>query len=113
MGTMNEMNSPAFRQLQNEGFLIEGCLKSSIAALRKSSPSDRGPIYVSLFNFSIALERLLKVALILDYHKRNGGGFPRQRALREHGHRIRPLYLLVEKLFAAYGVKVAARRLAG
>jgi hypothetical protein len=103
------MNSPTFRLLQNEGFLMQGCFKSSIPALMKSSYSQRGPLYVSLFNFSIALERLLKVALILHHHLRNAGGFPDKRTLQNYGHKIQPLYVLTERLFGSYGVKVAAR----
>ena len=53
--------------LQNEGHLLHGCIWSALSALKRSNSAERGPLYAALFTYSIGLERLLKVSLILDH----------------------------------------------
>jgi len=53
------MDSEIYLLLQNEGAVIQGCLKSSLTALRTGSSAERGPFYVCFFNYTVGLERLL------------------------------------------------------
>ena len=52
--------------LQNEAFLMQGCFKSSLSELRKAPNAQPSHFYAVFFNFSIGLERLLKILLLLD-----------------------------------------------
>jgi hypothetical protein len=95
------MISPTFLRLQNEGFLMQGCFKSSLTALRKSSGQERAPLYVALFNFSIGLERLLKLLLILDHGVRDAGAIL---AMKQFGHKLGELFRQSQVLLQQYNI---------
>jgi hypothetical protein len=60
------MFTPTFHLLQQECTLLESCIYSGLSALSKAHTSDKGQYYVSFFNLSVGLERLMKLVLILD-----------------------------------------------
>jgi hypothetical protein len=47
--------------LQNEGFLMQGCLKASFSGLLAAPNAQPGPFYAAFFNYAIGLERRLKI----------------------------------------------------
>lgn len=86
---------------------MQGCLKSSLSALRAGSSVERGPFYVAFFNFAIGVERLLKVLLLLDHWQRDRR-FPNNSELKRYGgrsgHDVEMLYASAKVLFARYGL---------
>jgi hypothetical protein len=84
---------------------MQGCLKSAIVALRAGNSAERGPLYVSFFNYSAGLERLLKLTLILDHCVRHKGAMPSFATVRNFGHDVLELYRAAEKLFPLYQVQ--------
>jgi hypothetical protein len=94
--------SSTFLLLQNEGFLMQGCLKSAIVALKADNSAERGPLYVAFFNFSLGLERLLKLVLALNHCAHNNGKMPSRKTLKDFGHDVAELYRTSEKLLASW-----------
>ena len=86
------MFSPTYLLLKNEVSLIQGCLNSALATLFKSSSSERGPLYAGLFNYSVGLERLLKLTLLLDHCIENAGEFPTHAKIKSFGHKLVELH---------------------
>lgn len=87
------MYSRNFLLLQNEGHLLQGCIHSALRALKRSSSAERGPLYAALFNYSIGLERLLKISLILDHCVDHQGAFPTWKQIKDFGHDLGALYM--------------------
>jgi hypothetical protein len=87
---------------------MQGCLKSAIVALQKSVNVEQEPLlYVAFFNFSVGLERLLKLNLILDRCLQQNGSMPTLEKKFCH-HRVADLYEASERLFAEYGIDTPA-----
>jgi len=86
------MYSRTYLLLQNEGHLLQGCLQSALTALKRSSSVERGALYVALFNYSIGLERLLKLSLLLDHCVTNKGAFPTHAQIKSFGHDVGTIY---------------------
>ena len=93
-----------FTLLQNEGFLMQGCFKSSLRGLRQASSAEPGQFYSVFFNYVIGLERLLKIILMLDrWHDKRE--FPDNKQLQDYGHKVDKLYQFVRPLFPKYKVE--------
>ncbi|MEI7939867.1 MAG: hypothetical protein WCK27_24545 [Verrucomicrobiota bacterium] len=92
-----------FILLQNEGFLMQGCLKASLAGILAGTNAQPGPLYAAFFNYAIGMERLLKILLLLDkWHCEHK--FPTNDELRTKGHKLQHLHSDVLPLFQKYGV---------
>ncbi len=92
-----------FTLLQNEGFLMQGCLKAGLSGLLAAPNAQPGPFYAAFFNYAIGLERLLKIILLLDkWHRERK--FPTNDELKAKGHNVGKLYQEVRPLFQQYGV---------
>lgn len=100
------MYSRTYLLLQNEGYLLQGCLQSALAALLKSSSAERGPLYVALFNYSIGLERLLKLSLLLDHCVANKGAFPSYAQIKSFGHDVGTLYKTAKAVSDRYQIEI-------
>jgi hypothetical protein len=100
------MYSRTFLLLLNEGHLLQGCLRSALVSLLKSSSVERGPLYAALFNYSIGLERLLKLSLILEHCIANKGVFPSHGQIKAYGHNVRTLYKAVRKVAERFHVEI-------
>src|SRR4051794_25560085 len=94
---------PTFYLLQNEGFLMQGCFKSSLADLREVKNALPGRFYAAFFNYAIGLERLLKILLLLDKWHRDRQ-FLTDAELRQKGHNVQKLYKDARELFPEYAV---------
>src|SRR5260221_4214404 len=99
---MNFTNS-SFLLLQNEGFLMQNCLKSSLVALRKWRIEDKGAFYGAFFGFTIGLERLLKILILLNSWCRDRK-FLTDSELKVYCHNLEKLYESVSGLFQHYGI---------
>ena len=97
-----------FTLLQNEGYLMQGCFKSSLRELRQSSNAEPGQFYFTFFNYAIGLERLLKIILMLAQWRKERK-FPTDDELKKHGgnsgHNLVKLYESVRPLFPEYKVE--------
>lgn len=100
------MYSRTYLLLQNEGYLLQGCLRSALAALLESSSAERGPLYVALFNYSIGLERLLKLSLLLDHCVANKGAFPTYAQIKSFGHDVGTLYKTAKAVSDRYQIEI-------
>jgi hypothetical protein len=102
------MFPPTFTLLQNEGYLMQGCFKSSLCGLRSAPSGEPGPFYSAFFNYAIGLERLLKVILMLD-HWHNERKFPDNDKLKKYGgksgHNLAILHESMLPLFPKYYVE--------
>jgi hypothetical protein len=97
-----------FTLLQNEGYLMQGCFKSSLSGLLQAQSAQPGPFYSAFFNYAIGLERLLKVLLMLDrWHADRE--FPENSELKKFGgksgHNLAILHQSVLTLFPKYHVE--------
>jgi hypothetical protein len=98
--------SRTYLLLQNEGHLLRGCIQSALGALRRSSSAERGPLYAALFSYSIGLERLLKISLILDHCVVNKGKFPTWKEIKGFGHDLGALYDLAMAACIRHNVQI-------
>ncbi len=94
--------------LQNEGYLMQGCFKSSLSGLLQAPSAEPGPFYSAFFNYAIGLERLLKLLGMLDvWHSERK--FPDNTELKKYGgnsgHNLEMLHQSVRALFPKYGVE--------
>lgn len=93
-----------FLLLQNEGYLMQGCLQSAFISFRTASSSSRGQFYAALFNFSIGYERLLKLCLILGHVIQTRSSFPGNKFLKDLGHDLLILRPAAEALFSQHSI---------
>ena len=93
----------SFLLLQNEGFLMQNCLKSSLAALREWRIEDKGAFYGAFLGFTIGLERLLKILILLDSWCRDRK-FLTDSELKVYCHNLEKLHESVYVLFQQHGV---------
>ncbi len=92
-----------FTLLQHEGFLMQGCFKSSLSGLLAIRNAQPGPIYAAFFNYAVGLERLLKILLLLDkWHRERT--FLTDAELRAKRHGVENLYNDARALFTQYGL---------
>lgn len=82
---------------------MQNCFKTSLTALRKWRSEDKGAFYGAFFGFTIGLERLLKVLILLD-HWHQHRKFLTDAELKVYCHDVEKLYESVENLFQQYGV---------
>src|SRR2546430_2742380 len=101
------MFSETFTLLQNEGYLMQGCFKSSLSGVLQAPSAQPGPFYSAFFNYAIGLERLLKLLLMLD-HWHDDRKFPENSQLKLYGgrsgHNVEMLHNSVLRLFPKYKV---------
>jgi len=82
----------SFLLLQQEGYLIRGCLTTGLTQLRGAHVHNKGAFYTALFNLSVGAERLLKAIIIIDYMVKNKLAVPSKKQLKAYGHDILELY---------------------
>lgn len=83
---------------EKEVRMIEECeltaalLKSGLHSLRRAGLGDKGNYYRAFFELSIALERLLKIIIIMEYRRVNAGEFPTINDENIVGHKLVELW---------------------
>jgi hypothetical protein len=88
----------SFLLLQNEAYLIESCLMHGLQSLRNADLSQKGNFYTAFFQLSIGLERLMKIALIIDHMAKNKHAAPDPSAIRSYGHDLKKLFNQVHSI---------------
>lgn len=89
------MFSRKYSLLLQEGYLSRSSLLSGLQAVLNSNISDveRGNFYIAFFQLSIGFERIMKIALILDYMNNNNlEMIPIDVLKKEYNHGIIKLY---------------------
>ena len=81
--------------MAQEGHLASSSLLAGFEALAKINYDRPGTIYSALFQLSVGLERMLKIAVILDHKARNNLANPTDKQLKAFGHSITDLYAKV------------------
>ncbi|HWW99803.1 hypothetical protein [Collimonas sp.] len=95
---------PTFSALQNEGFLAQGCLAAGLTALRNAQFPDKATFYTGFFQLSTALERVLKLVLIIEHMRKNSFSPPSKEKIERPGHNLVRLYNDCEPIASAIGV---------
>lgn len=72
--------------------LTSALLKSGLHSLRRADMGDKGNYYRAFFELSIAIERLLKIIIIMKYRRENEGEFPTITAEDIVGHKLIELW---------------------
>ena len=85
------ITDPKFIALNREAELAKRLTCSGLSALRKATPARPGVYYEAFFGISIGLERLAKLAWLIDECITRSGAFPTDRDLRAIGHDIMAL----------------------
>jgi hypothetical protein len=75
-----------FVLLQQEGFLIKGCLTHGLTALRHARVDKKDDVYSAFIQLSIGFERMMKVTLIVDHMARHHFQPPPYKTIKSYGH---------------------------
>ena len=84
-----------------EGHLIYATLASGLTSLRRATVATKGDFYVAFFNISTALERMMKLIIILNWRK-EGKQIDKSR-LRRLGHDLVTLFQETEQVAEKIG----------
>lgn len=84
--------TPTFILLNNEASLAEGSLSIGLTSIRKATNSTKAEFYSGFFNLSIALERMMKLVVVVDFMFANEGSVPTKQQLKKYGHDLESLY---------------------
>ena len=76
--------------------LTSALLKSGLHSLRRAGLGDKGNYYRAFFELSIAIERLLKIIIIMKYRTENEGEFPTINNENIMGHKLIELWSKAE-----------------
>lgn len=79
--------------MAQEGHLASTSLLAGFESLAKADYDKPGTVYSMLFQLATGLERIMKIAIILDHKARNDLTNPSDRQLRQLGHSITDLYV--------------------
>lgn len=90
--------SQTFVLLDQECDLIEGSLGVGLNSLIKARVGKTGECYAAFFNLAIALERLMKLAIVLDHMADNNLAAPSTKDMKAFGHDLMSLYTHVADL---------------
>lgn len=84
--------SPMFHLLSREGYITQSCIATGLTEARNANLGDRGRYYTAFFQLSIGLERMAKLALILDHMVSHQLAPPGGTAIRKYSHDLDTLY---------------------
>ena len=86
-----EMQEKEVRLLE-ECELTSSLLKSGLHSLRRANLADKGCYYRAFFELSIAIERMLKIIIIMKYRSENSGELPTIEKENIVGHKLLELW---------------------
>lgn len=84
--------SPIFVLLLQEAYLASGSLGSGLTSLRKATLPDKSSFYLGFFNLSVALERIMKLIMIVDHMLKHDYDPPSSSQLKLYGHDLESLH---------------------
>ncbi|MFJ6309013.1 hypothetical protein [Streptomyces althioticus] len=85
------MFTPEWRPLSHEAGLASYSLRGGLASLRKANYADPQIYYGGFFQYTIGLERVMKLTLIVDYVVQNGRFPSDQQYAKKYGHKLTDL----------------------
>ncbi|MFE7326546.1 hypothetical protein ACFU8W_16450 [Streptomyces sp. NPDC057565] len=85
------MDTPEWRPLTHEAGLASYSLRGGLASLRKANYADPQVYYGGFFQYTIGLERIMKLALIVDYVVENGSFPSDHQFMKKYGHKLTDL----------------------
>jgi hypothetical protein len=88
--------SHQFRMMAQEGHLASISLLGGFEALAKLDYDKPGTVYSTLFQLATGLERLMKIAFILEHKATNDLTDPSDAQLRTLGHSITDIYVVLQ-----------------
>jgi hypothetical protein len=97
------MYGELFRTLSQEGYVIQSCLTIGLTELRNANLNEKGRYYTAFFQLAIGIERLAKLALILDHMEQNQLQAPGRPVLKSYGHDLRTLISNVSNVASTRG----------
>lgn len=86
-----EIGDPKFIAFNREAELAKRLMCSGLSALRKATPRQPGIYYDAFFGISIGVERIAKLAWLIDECIETNGAFPTDKDLRKACHNINKL----------------------
>jgi hypothetical protein len=99
---MEDIYSPEFRALNREASLAAHLVSAGVTTLNKANSGRTGLYAQAFFELSIGLERVAKLAILLDHMIDHDGTFPTDQELRTRGHDVDGLVLEMKKLRTKY-----------
>lgn len=96
--------SQQFRLLSQEGHLASRAFLSGFQEMASIDYDRPGTVYSTLFQLSMALERLMKIVIILDHMEHHNFSAPTDKELRKLGHSLTALYSAAETVGGRIGV---------
>jgi len=86
------MFSATYRLLEQECLVVRSCLCTGLTDIRNANLNGKGRYYTAFFQFAIGIERMAKLALILDHMAKNNLRAPGQQIVRAYGHDLETLF---------------------
>ncbi|PBP82027.1 hypothetical protein [Pseudomonas syringae] len=102
------MHGKLFQKLQQEAHVIRSCLTIGLTELRNADLAEKGRYYTAFFQLAIGLERLAKLALILDHMAQNNMKAPGQAVVKGYSHDLQTLISKVSDVVTARGYKISS-----
>lgn len=96
------INDRRFHALNQEMRLATHAVCAGVTALHHASAARSGSYSEAFFNLSIGIERLIKLALVIDHCLSHAGTFPVDKDLRDKGHDIEALFNEAKAIRARY-----------
>ena len=101
--------SDLFFLLQREGYVTRSCICTGLTEVRNANLEEKGKYYTGFFQLAIGIERLIKLALILDYMVLHNLTAPGAKTVRAYRHDLDVLYQSAERVAAAQYSRIAGR----
>lgn len=89
---------PYWDRFAHEAGLASYCIGTGLASLRKSNFAEPRHYYGAFFDYTIGLERVVKLALIVDHCVEHGRFPDSERYVRQYGHSLVDLMAALPKI---------------
>ena len=102
------MSTDLYRIIEQEAHVVRSCLCTGLTELRNANLNEKGRYYSAFFQLAIGIERLAKLALILDHMAQNSLVAPGHQVVKAYGHDLHTLIAKVEATATARGYAVSS-----
>lgn len=86
------MFSANYQLLEQESLVVRSCLCTGFTELRNTNLNNKGRCYTAFFQLATGIERMAKLALILDHMGQNNLLPPGTQGVRNYGHDLEKLF---------------------
>ena len=90
------MSKNLYRTIEQEAHVVRSCLCVGLTEIRNANLNEKGRYYSAFFQLAIGIERLAKLALILDHLAQNNLVAPGHQVVKAYGHDLHTLIARVE-----------------